>query len=237
MKNDMKQLLNDAFYATEPKEKQNFLKNIRPREVSVLEMLLQQFSYIRVTVWLYALLLIVIAVLGSVYRVEQTTLVITMMMPFAAVASVLETRRSKKYGMSELEMATRFSLRSVVIARLLIVGLAAITVLCVVSPMIATTFGEDVNVTAIHIVIPYCITMIIGLQLERSPLGRATEYGSIMVAFVISFLALVFYFYHPVFMSGYTEIIEKWGVFVALLLMVITAMEQWKTVNNVEEFA
>lgn len=237
MKNDMKQLLNDAFYAPEPKEKQNFLKNIRPREVSMLEMLLQQFSYIRVTVWLYALLLIAIAVLGSVYRVEQTTLVITMMMPFVAVASVLETRRSRKYGMSELEMATRFSLRSVVIARLLIVGLAAITVLCVVSPMIATTFGEDVNVTAIHIVIPYFITMIIGLWLERSPLGRATEYGSIVVAFVISFLALVFYFNHPVFMSSYTEIIEKWGVFVALLLMVITAMEQWKTVNNVEEFA
>lgn len=237
MKNDMKQLLNDAFYAPEPKEKQNFLKNIRPREVSMLEMLLQQFSYIRVTVWLYALLLIAIAVLGSVYRVEQTTLVITMMMPFAAVASVLETRRSRKYGMSELEMATRFSLRSVVIARLLIVGLAAITVLCVVSPMIATTFGEDVNVTAIHIVIPYFITMIIGLWLERSPLGRATEYGSIMVAFVISFLALIFYFNHPVFMSSYTEIIEKWGVFVALLLMVITAMEQWKTVNNVEGFA
>ncbi len=237
MKNDMKQLLNDAFYAPEPKEKQNFLKNIRPREVSMLEMLLQQFSYIRVTVWLYALLLIAIAVLGSVYRVEQTTLVITMMMPFVAVASVLETRRSRKYGMSELEMATRFSLRSVVIARLLIVGLAAITVLCVVSPMIATTFGEDVNVTAIHIVIPYFITMIIGLWLERSPLGRATEYGSIVVAFVISFLALVFYFNHPVFMSSYTEIIEKWGVFVALLLMVITAMEQWKTVNNVEGFA
>lgn len=237
MKNDMKQLLNDAFYAPEPKEKQNFLKNIRPREVSMLEMLLQQFSYIRVTVWLYALLLIAIAVLGSVYRVEQTTLVITMMMPFAAVASVLETRRSRKYGMSELEMATRFSLKSVVIARLLIVGLAAITVLCVVSPMIATTFGEDVNVTAIHIIIPYFITMIIGLQLERSPFGRATEYGSIVVAFVISFLALVFYFYHPVFMSSYTEIIEKWGVFVALLLMVITAMEQWKTVNNVEGFA
>lgn len=237
MKNDMKQLLNDAFYAPEPKEKQNFLKNIRPREVSMLEMLLQQFSYIRVTVWLYALLLIAIAVLGSVYRVEQTTLVITMMMPFAAVASVLETRRSRKYGMSELEMATRFSLKSVVIARLLIVGLAAITVLCVVSPMIATTFGEDVNVTAIHIIIPYFITMIIGLWLERSPLGRATEYGSIMVAFVISFLALIFYFNHPVFMSSYTEIIEKWGVFVALLLMVITAMEQWKTVNNVEGFA
>lgn len=237
MKNDMKQLLNDAFYAPEPKEKQNFLKNIRPREVSMLEMLLQQFSYIRVTVWLYALLLIAIAVLGSVYHVERTTLVITMMMPFAAVASVLETRRSRKYGMSELEMATRFSLRSVVIARLLIVGLAAITVLCVVSPMIATTFGEDVNVTAIHIVIPYFITMIIGLRLERSPLGRATEYGSIVVAFVISFLALVFYFYHPVFISSYTEIIEKWGVFVALLLMVITAMEQWKTVNNVEGFA
>lgn len=237
MKNDMKQLLNDAFYAPEPKEKQNFLKNIRPREVSMLEMLLQQFSYIRVTVWLYALLLIAIAVLGSVYRVEQTILVITMMMPFAAVASVLETRRSRKYGMSELEMATRFSLRSVVIARLLIVGLAAITVLCVVSPMIATTFGEDVNVTAIHIVIPYFITMIIGLWLERSPFGRATEYGSIVVAFVISFLALIFYFNHPVFMSSYTEIIEKWGVFVSLLLMVITAMEQWKTVNNVEGFA
>ena len=42
MKNELKDALNIAFYAPEPKNKQEFLKNIRPREVSILEMLLQQ---------------------------------------------------------------------------------------------------------------------------------------------------------------------------------------------------
>ena len=43
MKDDMEKLLSDAFYAPEPKNKQAFLKNIRPREISTFEMILQQF--------------------------------------------------------------------------------------------------------------------------------------------------------------------------------------------------
>ena len=44
------------------------------------------------------------------------------LLPFVALLAVTEGTRSAVYGMEELELATRFSLKSVLLARLCLVG-------------------------------------------------------------------------------------------------------------------
>ena len=176
MKNEWEKQLNKAFYIPEPKRKAEFLKNIRAREVNTIEMLWQQTSYIRISVWLFAAAIVAFAIGGSLLKVEGTKSFITMIMPFTAAAAVLETKRSQKYNMTELEMATRFSLRSVVFARMIVLGIVALFILCVSSPVIAVAFDGKIILIAIHILIPYLVTMIISLQLERSAIGRRTGY-------------------------------------------------------------
>ena len=237
MKNELKDALNIAFYAPEPKNKQAFLKNIRPREVSTLEMLLQQVRYIRLYIWAVSLAFIAFALIGSWLQLSETDELIPVLMPFLAVVSVLENRRSKKYGMTELEMATRFSLRSVIFARMIILGMVFLLILVITAPVIATAFGGETLVTAIHMLIPYLITMIISLQVERSSLGRKLEYGSLSVAALIAVSMIWMRNLDTALINRYAQIIRNWGFLIVIILAAVTVYEQWRTLRGVEEFA
>lgn len=237
MKNELKDALNIAFYAPEPKNKQEFLKNIRPREVSIPEMLLQQVRYIRLSVWAISLGFIAFALIGSWLQLSETDELIPVLMPFLAVVSVLENRRSKKYGMTELEMVTRFSLRSVIFARMIILGVAFLLILVITAPVVATAFGGEIIVTAVHMLIPYLLTMIISLQVERSSLGRKLEYGSLSVAALIAVSMIWMRNLDTALINRYAQIIRNWGFLIVIILAAVTVYEQWRTLRGVEEFA
>ena len=237
MKNELKDALNIAFYAPEPKNKQEFLKNIRPREVSTLEMLLQQVRYIRLSVWAISLAFIAFALIGSWMQLPETDELIPVLMPFLAVVSVLENRRSKKFGMTELEMVTRFSLRSVIFARMIILGVAFLLILVITAPVVATAFGGEIIVTAVHMLIPYLLTMIISLQVERSSLGRKLEYGSLSVAALIAVSMIWMRNLDTALINRYAQIIRNWGFLIVIILAAVTVYEQWRTLRGVEEFA
>ncbi len=237
MKEDWKNLLVDEFQAPQPKHKKEFLRNLRAREVSMPEMLVQQVAYVRLTTWLFALALVVIAIVGSLMRAETTVNVLTMLMPFFAALAVLESMRSERYGMAELEKTTRFSLRSVVMARMTILGIVSFLILCITSPMIAVAFDAGTVLTAVRIVIPYLITMSISLLAERSPLGRKAGYASLAIASGVSIIIYWIDNYEPSVAAGYLGVIDGWGILIALGLAAFTVMEQWKTINGVEAFA
>ncbi|MBO4901004.1 MAG: hypothetical protein J5509_12025 [Lachnospiraceae bacterium] len=235
-KNDLNDLLADAFNAPEPKNKKEFLKTIRPREVSTMKMLVQQASYIRISVWLLAAAIIILAIAGSLAMIDGTEKTIASLMPFTAAIAVLEMKRSVKYNMIELEMATRYSLRSVVLARLSVIGLVAMIVLLVSAPVIAAAFGGEVIYTAMHILIPYLITMIVSLRIERTIAGRQTGYTSLAVAAIVA-MSIYWASFNQWLIIRLLEAVEKWGVAITLILIALTVMEQWKTINNVEAFA
>ena len=237
MKNELKDALNIAFYAPKPKNKQEFLKNIRPRQVSTLEMLLQQVRYIRMSVWVVSFAFIAFALIGSWMQLPETDELIPVLMPFLAVVSVLENRRSKRFGMTELEMVTRFSLRSVIFARMIILGAAYLILLFITAPVITFAFGGETHVTAVHMLIPYLITMIISLQVERSILGRKLEYGSISVAALISVSMIWMRNLDTALINRYAQIIRNWGFLIVIILAAVTVYEQWRTLRGVEEFA
>ena len=237
MKNEWKDLLNDAFYAPDPKNKEDFLKSIRPREVSTFEMIWEQAAYIRIPVWIFSAMIVIFAVYGSVMGLETTENTITMIMPFTAAIAVIEAKRSGRCGMTEMEMATRFSLRSVVFARMVVLGVVAFIILCVSSPVIAIAFHEGTVLTAVRILIPYLVTMIISLRIERNSIGRKVGYSSLAIAVVVAILIYWVTNFEPRIVLCYMEILESWGILIALGLLVLTMMEQWKTMNNVEEFA
>jgi len=235
MKNELKDAFNMAFYAPEPKNKQVFLKNLRPREVGMIEMLFQQVRYIRVSVWIMTAAIIALVILGSCMHREETGELIPVIMPFLAVVSVLENNRSRKYGMSELEMVTRFSLRSVIFARMLILGLAFLFMIAITSPILVMAFGGEMLVTAMHMLIPYLVTMTISLQIERSIWGRRLEYGTLAIAMLITALMVWIRDYDMALVNGYMEMVKNWGVLIVLVLAVITVFEQWRTIECVEE--
>ena len=228
MRSEYKELLNEAFSAPEPSGKKGFLKNIRPREVSLFGMIRQQAGYIRVTVWLFA---------GSVLGLESTASAVTMLVPFTAAVSVIESNRSRRFGMTELEMVTRFSLRSVVLARMTLLGAAALAVLLIISPVLASAAGEGVVLTAVRMVIPYLLTMSISLPLERSALGRKTDLCSLAVATLVTVVIYWVSNYAEGVFTGYLNVVRNRGLLITLGLLALTVTEQWKTIKKVEAFS
>ena len=238
MKKQMEKLLAEAYAAPEPKKKQDFLMNLKPREVSMPEMLWQQAAYVRWPVWLFAICVMAIVIGGSILHLEDTERILTVLMPFTAAISVLETNRSTRFGMSEIEMATRFSLRSVVFARMTILGILYAVILCVSAPVLAYAFGGKLLLLATRILIPYLGTMILSLIAERSTLGRKTGYTSVAIATLISFATFwLSQQSQKSMVLRYTTLLENWGILIVLVLLALTIFEQRKTIQQVEAFA
>ncbi len=236
-KKELKAMLNDAFYAPEPEEKQKFLMTLRPREITMAEMLLKQIPYIRIWTWIVFLAIVAVAIFGSAFGIGMTEDIVTMIMPFSVAVAMVEVGRSRKYNMAELEMSTRFSLRSVVFARMVILGIVSIIILAISSPVIAGTFGGKALQVAVRVLIPYLITMIICLRVERSTLGRGNGYISVVIAGAMALFISCADSYTPAIITCYRELLADWGLLMVIALFAIAFYEQWKTVKTMEAFA
>ena len=69
------------------------------------------------TLFLAAALLI-LALVSACYINKNTIWTVSAFVPFLGLSAVTENSRSMVYAMSELEMSARFSLRSVILARM-----------------------------------------------------------------------------------------------------------------------
>ena len=235
--NEFKNLIKNAYCAPKPVRKDEFISKLRPGKVSTFRMLLQQIPYIRPYVWIISAVIIGIAIAGSVIGGEGTDRLIGLIMPITAVVGMIENGRSKRYNMSELEMATRFSLRSVILARMAIMGFLAVIVTAIASPVIANSFGMQAVMTAETILMPYLMTMIISLHIERSPLGRENGLSSVVVAGAVILLLFLIWESETGIVLYSSFISGGCGVAAVIVLGALTLTEQWLTVRNVEAFA
>ena len=111
-------------------------------------------------------------------------------MPLLALTVVSESGRSQNYEMAELEMATRFSLRSVVLARLGILGMENLIVLSLLLPVETARQGGTVVQAGVYVLVPYLMTTFSGLWIVRRIHGREAVYICAGTAVCISFLTM-----------------------------------------------
>ena len=217
----------------DPAKKEAFLKNVmtgqitRATKMTLHRMLLIQVKYIRKTAWLAALMILLIAALITKGN-PDSVLQIAALTPLLAFVTEIETRRSYAYGMAELEMTTAFSLRSIRYARFMILGLFDMAVLAGISLLIRKYVAMSVLLTLAHLLLPFLLTMIGALLLERTAFGRSHPYGSGVLALLISagtgFLLLpagplAMSLNKTLIMQGYAWILE-----IAAVLMLITVI-------------
>jgi hypothetical protein len=86
--------------------------------------------------------------------------------------------------MAELEMTTRFSLRSIVFARFLILGIFDLAVLSAMTLIIRRFITLSAAVTLSILLLPFLLTMTCALLLERTSFGRNHPYGSGVFALI-----------------------------------------------------
>lgn len=190
----------------------------------------QQLFYIKKWMWIFSAGIFFLGAILSRNLDRETVWVISALIPFLALTLLTESGRSRVYGMDELEYATRFSLKSLMLARMGSLGLFHGVILLLLFLCIGTGFFPEPE-DMLYFLVPYFLTVSLGLSLLRRFRGREILYISLGVpAFVSLFVAVANQIY-PL----YSISMVKWWGIACLLVMIFTVKETVLFFRQTEE--
>ena len=191
MRHDIKRILDGSFAAPEPKRKEEFLRDIGRTPISTFAFMKLQISYIRKRVWILSVIVMMLAIVSKKYVGADCIWVISAMMPFVAISMVSENNRSEIYGMAELEQTSRFSLKSVMYARLVIVGISHLILLSFIIPFVGNGILMPHMQIGIYILVPYLLASTLGLSAVRRNRGKENSYYCFGISCMVSCLQII----------------------------------------------
>lgn len=222
MKRQLRYALIEELTPPAPVKKEAFLRSVRTPSISGFTFLCQQAAYIRKRIWILSVLLFAVSLFGAAFLEKNMLWCICSFMPLLALSVITESGRSETFGMAELELSTRFSLRSVVLARLGILGTANLLLLCLLLPLAFMNSRATLLQTALYMMCPYLLTAFSGLWTMRRIRGRESVFLCAGIAVCISFGNILI---HQAFPSMYDGIHLLWWA-AALMLCTAGAVRQ-----------
>lgn len=229
IKKQEKEMLQQMFAVPEPKRKRAFLRTLPRQNVGLRNLVLSQAAYIRKWVWAASILLFGSVVWLAQYTELESIWLLSAVMPFGALLLILEFARSAAYGMAELEMTSRFSLRTVFLARMSMLGAAQLLGLIPV----AVVLGVQLLKSGVYILVPYLLTAVLGLIAVRRLTGRESLFVCGSISAGVCALCPLSRLYIP---ALYGAEGFGWWMLATVLLAVVLMKEYGKTMNHLEEF-
>lgn len=232
MRRDLKQGLKYAFEAPEPAKKKAFIRQFPLARISTVQFMLIQAAYIRIWFWLLSTLVFVIALVGACFLKRDMLWTISSILPFAALAAVAENARSVTYNMAEMEMASRFSLKSVMLARMGVIGAVHLLLLGLLFPLGYLHSSMTYVETGVFMLLPYLATTVSGLWITRKLRGRETIYACTGFAVMISGINFIV---SSTTVSFYKHEYFKKCVVVLIILALWAVWEYKQSIQRTEE--
>lgn len=198
-----------CFTPPPPVGKAAFLARLPQPTLSLGQFVGGQARYIQKQTWLLSLVVLVPVLWGTDLWITAALL------PFLVPLAVSEGAKSTLYGMEELETASRFSRKSVLLARLCLIGTFHAVLLLALTLLLGGSQGLSLGRTGAYLLAPYLLTAWSSLWLSRRLRGREVLYGATALAVLASgsYSAAVF-LADDLFALG---ALPWWGLAVALL--------------------
>lgn len=234
MNKRLKNALKTGFEAPAPQRKNVFLNSIEKQSVSCFEFVVSQTAYIRKWVWVLSALMFVVAFIVAKYMNQDTLWCISALMPLLALSVITESSRSETYGMAEFELSARFSLKSVVLARLGILGIANLILMGMLVPLAFLNSNVTLLQTGVYMLCPYLLTVALGLWAARKIHGKEAVYFCTAIAISVSLAESLLYHLLPAFYAGHSFI---FWIAASLILTAGTANQCSQTIKQTEELA
>lgn len=230
MKQKLKKELNRCFEAPPPLHKREFLQTLERPRMSLPEFMLSQLGYIRKWVWGISVLVFAVSMIGATICSIDMLWGISALTPLLAVIFLSESGRSETYQMAELEMATRFSLRSIIFARLGILGVENLLLLFLLLP--AGTWNNTLSPAraGVYILTPFLLTTLLGLHIVCAIRGREGIRFCIGIAACVSFSV---FFLRTALPQAYQENQLVWWIAALVLLCAGTAKQYYEMIQRI----
>lgn len=169
-----------CFTPPPPVGKAAFLARLPQPTLSLGQFVGGQARYIQKQTWLLSLVVLVPVLWGTDLWITAALL------PFLVPLAVSEGAKSTLYGMEELETAYRFSRKSVLLARLCLIGTFHAVLLLALTLLLGGSQGLSLGRTGAYLLAPYLLTAWGSLWLSRRLRGREVLYGATALAVLAS---------------------------------------------------
>ena len=219
-----------------PEGKREFFRELRARgllhrrpvAMSHGEFLVGQLFYIEKWVWVLSGMLMLFTILACSRNTGNYPFALT---PLLAVGILAETGRSYRWKMAELEYAARFSLRSIVLARMFLVGLIDTAGLLIVTFAVRSYLTYSLIRVFLYMMVPYLLAAFLGSLYERK---KRTDAG--LGSIVICLLSSAVFAAAPIFMSSlYEESLTIIWAAAFILLICCLAVSVREQMREMEE--
>lgn len=232
MNQRLRQALREAYEAPEPKCKKAFFEQLEEPGIRRWQVVLVQAAYIRKRVWLLSFVIFAAAMLSGNLIEKESLWMLSALTPFLAVSFVVEMMRSEIFGMAELEMTARFSLRSVVLARMGLIGMVHAATLCIAAAWSCRAGGMELLRTGVYLFVPYLLTVTLGLWISRRLHGKDAAYAGMGIAAIVSILPAVGSYMTEWFYDADGFV---WWLAAMIILCGLNALECRKKIKRTEE--
>ena len=225
-------LLQEACEAPPPLRRDSFIQALPNRKISTLAFLRFQAGYIPKWIWGTSAVIFVLALAAACLLEQDILQMLSAVIPFVAIASGIESGRSHIYAMAELEMSSRFSLKSVILARMGILGLSHLLLLAALIPLGTLHNTAGFLQTGVYLLTPYLAATLTGLWISRKIRGKEAGYAYLgTAAFISGFLMYI----QAALPDCYqTRHFHRWGILLVLLAGAVI-YEFTKIIQETEE--
>ena len=234
MNKELKIALKKSFDIPLPTRKKEFFRSITKPSISNFEFVCLQTSYIHKWIWVLSVIIFAIALIGAEYLEKNMLWCISSFMPLLALTIITESGRSEIYGMAEFELSARFALKSVVLARLGILGIANFILICSLIPLVIMNNETAILQTWLYLICPYLLTVFLGLWVVRKVHGKETIYLCTGIATGISLGNIILYQSFPLIFS---ENIFIWWIVTVVVLGIGVTNQCYQVIKQTEELA
>lgn len=230
MKRKLKEELERYYEAPKPQRKRSFVRRFELQKINLAHLVGLQAGYISKWVWIFSALLCSVTYMVAEMTASRYVPAVLAFIPFLVMLSVTESMRSYRYGMEELELATRFSLKSIVMARMVLLGISNLVVLsCLVFWL-----GGTAQVNVLYIMTPYFLTAGGGLFIARNVRGNESTFLCFVVAALVCLLELYLPWQFAVLFTP--EYVWMW-LTICILAVIATGRESYRMIRMTEDLA
>lgn len=218
-------------YDVTSKNKTRFIRTIKKTNTSIFSFIMNQFKLISSKVYISCLIYfgILLVLLLSLNNAKQY-IVLSAGVPFFSLLLVGIIDTSRAYKMEELEMASLYSLKMVVLARMLIMSVITVSLIMTMAMCTSKINNESLILIISYFFIPYFLNMYLNLLILKKLRSDGLKYC--LVTSSIICLLILYLVDNPIPVI----INENCYMGVLLVLIMLSIIESKNYISGLEEY-
>lgn len=232
MKDSIINELKNAYNVKPSNRKNEFLRSIKKNDMSTLEFVLLQSKYLHSFLFIRCFLFSLVLIFVCLYsNNEDALLFCSALIPFIVLVIMYEIDTSRLFKMEEIEQATKFSLRMIIFARMLIAGIVSLLSLLILTFVTYKTKQISIMEIMTSFFLPYFLSVYGCLVILRKYRDSGIKYSFILTTII----SLIFIAFRVLPVISHMVFETYAGMILLIVFMSLCVIESKNYIKNSKE--